>query len=365
MEKNITVLIKPSSNKCNLLCKYCFYNDVSKYRQIQFKGYMSEKTMNNLIEKAFSYANESINFAFQGGEPTLIGLTFFQNFVNKVNFENQKHHLKIDYSIQTNGILINDEWCKFLYKNNFLVGLSYDGKNIIQDKYRLFKNGEKTSTLIAKTLDLFNKYNIQYNLLCVISKDVAKNGKEIYYSLKNKSQGYIQFIPCLSPLDNQTSEYSLNNDDYYNFINDTFLCYYQDIKNKDYTSVRYFDNLIFVEQNIFAEQCGMSGKCSIQFVIEGDGSVYPCDFYCLDELCLGNINNQSFSDLENSNIAKEFIKPRIIDNGCSSCIAKRFCNNGCKRYSKNNKYLYCEALQKFINNNYSKIKEIVNIIKTY
>ena len=116
----MNILIKPVSSLCNMKCNYCFYHDESKNREFYFKGIMNDDTINNIIEKALEFSQNYINFAFQGGEPTLAGINYFKKFINKVKEKNIGNK-KISYSIQTNGLLIDKEWAKFLKENNFLV----------------------------------------------------------------------------------------------------------------------------------------------------------------------------------------------------------------------------------------------------
>ncbi|MCL2775215.1 MAG: radical SAM protein, partial [Oscillospiraceae bacterium] len=125
--EHLSVLIKPASSLCNLRCRYCFYHDISENRDMPSYGVMTEETADKLIENAVSSAEKSISFAFQGGEPTLAGLDYFNYFIKRVNTVNTVKRLQINYAIQTNGINVTEEFARFLKTNNFLVGLSLDG----------------------------------------------------------------------------------------------------------------------------------------------------------------------------------------------------------------------------------------------
>jgi uncharacterized protein len=132
--KNLTFLIKPASSSCNLCCRYCFYADVAKNREIANLGMMSSKIMRTLIQSAFRSIDScgQISFAFQGGEPTLAGLDFFKEFIEVVNAY-RISGVQVTYSIQTNGLAIQEDWAAFFRENNFLVGLSIDGDKSTHD----------------------------------------------------------------------------------------------------------------------------------------------------------------------------------------------------------------------------------------
>ncbi len=125
----LSLLIKPASSNCNLKCKYCFYHSIAENRVVPSYGMMDNDTLETLVSKALRYADYSCTFAFQGGEPTLVGLDFYRKLIELIKTYNVKN-IDIHYAIQTNGLLINDEWARFLAQNKFLVGISLDGTKI-------------------------------------------------------------------------------------------------------------------------------------------------------------------------------------------------------------------------------------------
>jgi len=158
--------------------------------------------------------------------------------------------------------------------------------------------------------------------------------------------------------------YSLNNKDYYIFLKDLFTLWYHDFMNGKYISIRLFDSII---QNLLGNlqvlPCFYLGRCQNQRVIEANGNIYPCDFYCLDEYYLGNINEVGFKDINEAPLLKDFIQESLeLPNECKQCPYLRLCRNGCKRYRINNKYYYCEAITRFYDNNLPKFKKVVEKI---
>ena len=169
--KNYTILIKPASSLCNMKCEYCFYEDVSNNRKIKSYGLMQEETLEKIIASSLEYTRGSLNFVFQGGEPTLVGITFYKKVIDFQKKHNN-HFVKIYNSIQTNGYSLDEEFIIFLKENNFLVGISYDGINEIHDKYRIDKDNNPTSNQIQKTIALLTKHQVEFNILCVVTQEI-------------------------------------------------------------------------------------------------------------------------------------------------------------------------------------------------
>lgn len=395
--EHLTILIKPASSLCNMRCRYCFYSSIADIRENASYGIMSEETADNIIKKALQ-SSSSVSFAFQGGEPTIAGLGFFRTFVEKVkeyntgnaiikatasnagnasnssnsantgnssnsantgNSDNQasKGIKNVFYSMQTNGLNIDEEFAAFLKVNNFLVGLSIDGYKEIHDFLRVDSKGDGTFNRIMKTVRLFEKHKVDFNVLTVINAYTAKHIEKIYTFFKKNNFRYLQFIPCLDPLDRQPLEfdYSLTPALYGKFLKTLFKLYYDDFMNDNYVSIRFFDNLVRVAAGQPSEQCGMLGFCSGQFVIEGDGTVFPCDFYCVDNWQTGNINEMGFDEIYKSDKMQEFIRTSIYDSTkCKACDVYNLCRGGCRRDRDiatngiaGDSNIYCEALHDF------------------
>ncbi len=345
----LSIMIKPASSLCNMRCRYCFYHDVAENRDVPNFGLMSEATAENLIKKALDFANgESVAFAFQGGEPLIAGIDFFKSFVSKVKKFNVRSS-SIFYGLQTNGTLITDEWASFFKENNFLIGLSLDG-NEKNNRFRVDANGNNTFYKILTAANILEKHGVDFNILTVLTGNCAENIEEIYKFFRSKNFRYLQFIPCLRPFgDKSENELYMTNEQYADFLIKGFNMYVKDYVRGQYTSVRYFDNLVHLYLGNPTEQCGACGHCTHQFVAEGNGNVYPCDFYCRDEWLLGNINESGFDALANCELAKRFIIESLKqDEKCKTCRLYPICRGGgCKRSKFDRDY--CEAYKKFFN----------------
>ena len=368
--KSMSVLIKPSSSNCNMRCKYCFYFDETDNREVASYGFMQQETMQNLIDFVLGNATHSCNFAFQGGEPTVIGIGFFKNFVDYVKKQNTKQ-LTINYSIQTNGYLINAEWAKFFSENKFLLGLSLDGTKEVNDFNRIDTNGVGTFNKIMKATQLLNANKVEYNILTVVTKQSAKNVEKIYNFFKKNNFAWQQYIPCIDPIGVQRggNNYSITPEIYAGFLKKLFDSYYIDFKNGKRVSVRYFDNIITMLAGMPPETCGMLGFCTNQYVVEADGGVYPCDFYMLDSYRLGNINTDSLQALDAKREEIGFIQKSLqVDDDCKKCKWMPICRGGCRRDRDNfgnatlSKTYLCEAYTAFYEHAYPRLCEIANIL---
>lgn len=327
----ISIMFKPASSLCNMRCKYCFYHSLAHNRESYSYGFLQEKVFADTIKKAFEFTKgQTVNISFQGGEPLLRGIDFFINAMDIVKKENI-YNATVHFGLQTNGLLIDKEWCKFFKDNNFLIGLSLDGDEKANEN-RVDNDLQPTFDRVVSSAKILQKYGVDFNILTVLTPYVAKNIQSIYTFFTSNGCKHLQFIPCLSPLNEPKGKMSVSAQEYADFLIELFNMYLFDFINNNYTSVRQLDNFVHLVHHRKAEQCGMNGHCTHQFVIEGDGSIYPCDFYCTDEYKLGNIQDTNFAELSIHPIALEFIKESLIlPEKCKSCNYFMLCQGGCKR----------------------------------
>ncbi|MEG1525587.1 MAG: anaerobic sulfatase maturase [Clostridia bacterium] len=331
--RHLNILMKPASSNCNLRCRYCFYHDETENRSVQSFGFMSEQTLEAIVQKALSFATESCTFGFQGGEPTLAGLDFFQNVIALQKKHNTKN-LNIRNALQTNGMLLDDDWASFLAENKFLVGISLDGDESLHNLYRKDAQEEGTFARVMQGIEALKRHNVEFNVLTVVTAQTAKRIKEIYSFFMKHGFVYQQYIACLDPVGESkgTRKYSLTPELYARFLKNLFDVWYEDRIAGRFVYNRYLENLAAILRGQHAESCDMNGVCSVQYAIESDGSVYPCDFYMLDAYCIGNLNTNSWQEIDRNRDRIGFIpQSAILPEQCRNCPWLRLCRGGCRR----------------------------------
>ncbi len=364
----INVLVKPASSACNMRCKYCFYEDEAANRAVGFAGMMSDETAEKLIESAARFASGTCSFMFQGGEPTLAGLDFYRHFI-----ETEKKYVRDDlqffHSIQTNCYALDEEWVRFFKENNFFVGVSLDGNSDLHDLNRFSKHGGGTYSKVMKAIKLLEKHKVDFNILSVVTAKAARSAEKTFNFFKKQGFDNLQFIACLDPIDGSGS-FSPDEDEYYRFLSHMFSLWFVELKSGRYISIRQFDNWFNILLGGAPEACNMCGRCSVQFVVEGDGSVYPCDFYALDEYKLGTVEKNSFDEMLASQTAQKFIEASLyVPEECKSCRWYPLCRNGCRRErellpdGKIGKTRWCGAYRRFFEENERDIATALQIIK--
>lgn len=361
----LSVLLKPASSLCNMRCGYCFYADVADHRTDFSHGMMSEDTLEVLTEKALAYADGQCAFLFQGGEPTLAGLSFYEKAIAFQQKYNRKR-VAIRNAIQTNGLNLSREWAEFFAKHDFLAGVSVDGDSAIHNTLRLDGAGEGTYARVMDGIQRLKNAGCQYNILCVVTREVARHGARVYKALKK--HGYLQFIPCVDGFDGEKSPYALAASEYGRFLDTIFDLYRRDYQSGAYVSERTFDNWIGMLLGAPPESCAMAGRCTANLVVEGDGSVYPCDFYVLDEWRLGNILTDDVDGMLSSDAAKAFVERALnVAEECGPCRWRPLCRGGCRRDRETHlgapleRNRFCEAYQGFFEKNIQRLEEIARM----
>ncbi len=294
----LNVLIKPVSSACNLNCSYCFYADLSRKRETASYGVMSLETLEQTVKRIFEYAESECTIAWQGGEPTLAGLSFFRAYLALEKKYNTRN-VRVTRCLQTNGYHLDEEWASFLAENEFLTGLSLDGTRALHDTFRRTPEGGETFSSILETARLFDRFGVAYNLLTVVNRQTAASAEEIYRFYQETGFHYQQYIVCLDPVGEEPGQrpWSLSPSDYGSFLIKLFDLWYQDCLLGRAPYIRQFENYLDLLLGIPPESCEQRGSCGLQTVIEADGSVYPCDFYASDAYCLGNLTQSSLEGI--------------------------------------------------------------------
>ncbi|NCC63882.1 MAG: SPASM domain-containing protein [Spirochaetia bacterium] len=341
---HLTLMIKPASAACNLRCDYCFYFDEVANRDVGIRPMMGHEVVASIITKSIELAKH-ITYAFQGGEPSLAGLAFFERFVSMVE-QYKKDDTLVSYAFQTNGLLIDETWAQFFKKYHFLVGVSLDGPPRLNDLHRHDREGTKSGRLVMQNIALMQKIGVEFNILSVVTNELAQNISMVFPYFVNHGLLFHQYIACMDPLEGGRN--FLSAEVYATFLKQLFDLWYAAWQSGKPVSVRFFDNLVGMIAGYPPESCDMSGVCSANYVVESNGDIYPCDFYCIDEELLGNIITDSFSALDEKRKELRFIEdsPNRID-ACVHCPWAALCRGGCKRYRTEQGYRFCTSMQEF------------------
>ena len=353
----LSLLIKPVSGACNMRCEYCFYQDVMQNREKQVLPRMTLETLENLVRRAFVYAEGSVSFAFQGGEPTLIGVQWFEHLIRLQKKYNTRR-IDVHNSVQTNGYCLSDELIDLFAREKFLVGVSLDGDEKTHDLFRKDHAGNPTYHTVLKNIRRLQEKNVDFNILCVVTQALAHRGRDIMDTLGDFP--FLQFIPCLDALNGDKGAHSLTAEGYARFLCDTFDVYYDGFDKGGLVSVRNFDNYISMLLGAPPESCAMAGRCGLYYLIESDGSVYPCDFYVLDEWCMGNINQHGFVRLAKSEVGAAFRERSFpVPDDCRACRWYGLCRNGCCREREaDGVNKWCQSYKRFFDYTYERMQRL-------
>lgn len=335
--KNYSIMLKPASSLCDLRCKYCFYADVSNLRCVRSFGVMRDETALELIrniERSLA-PGDQVTLAFQGGEPTLAGLGLLHTIVEAAG--RWDRGIRVHYALQTNAMHLDEEWCRFLKEHDFLVGVSHDLLPEQHNAVRVDAAGAPTMKRVEQSIALLRKHDVAFNVLCTLTNQIARHPQQVWKRILQLDLQYVQFTPCLDELDHPgESVYAITPKRFASFYNTLFRLWLAEYQAGRYRSVKLFDDVISALAFGIPGTCGMGGRCQPQLVVEADGTVYPCDFYCLDPYALGDLTKQTIPELFSSPALTAFLdRPRAPRPAhCAECAFAGFCGGGCERMQR-------------------------------
>lgn len=373
-QQGIHIVAKPIGPKCNLNCDYCFYLE----KQALFpKGedyMMSDEVLQAYITKYITLQpTPVVGFVWQGGEPTLLGLDFYKRVVELQRpYAGQK---EITNSLQTNGTLLDDEWCAFLKENNFLVGLSLDGPKEIHDRYRKDRGGKGSFDKVMRGLKLLQKHGVEYNVMATVARETTYKPLEVYRFFKDQNVEFIQFAPVIERVagaeeqelglklagysslsadqeNSQVTDWSVVPEAYGDFL---IAVFDEWIRNDvGTTNVMNFEWALNSWIGNSSPVCQFAQSCGKAIMLEHNGDLYACDHSMYPEFKLGNIVNDNPVRLAENSVAKGFgVKDANLPVSCQECDVLKACWGGCPKHrfartwNDEPVYYLCEGYKKY------------------
>lgn len=298
--KALSLYIKPVSSRCDMRCAYCLFADDAGGRSLPDHGPMSLEVLEEVIRKALSEAEESCNFAFVGGEPTLAGLDFYRRLVDLEDRHN-RNGVAVSHALATNGLHIDAEWAAFLAKYNFVTTVSIDADKKAHGALRPDVNGKDTHNRAVLAVRHLAEHGAEHNIATVLTRALASHPDRTYRYYKDRGFRHMHFIPCLAGPGEEPEPYALDSEQYGKFLCRAFDLWYRDFTQGEYLSIRFFDSCV----HALAGHAPTGGG-DPDPLIESDGSVYLCD-PCADAAPLvGNIREDSFASMLESDAARGF-----------------------------------------------------------
>ncbi|WP_437949283.1 anaerobic sulfatase maturase [Sorangium sp. So ce296] len=327
------VITKPIGAICNINCAYCFYLDKERLYDYPTRGSFRmaddvlERYVQQYIEAQPSTAEE-VGFAWQGGEPTLMGLDFFRRAV-----ELQKKHARpgqrVTNSLQTNGMLLDDAWCAFLRDEGFLVGISIDGPEPSHDRYRLDMEGRGTFKRVMKGLEAMKRSGVEFNTLTVVQRDNGDHGARVYRFLKEIGSRFMQLIPIVEHKDGKLSDRTVEPAQWGRFLTAVWDEWIAEDVGEIF--VQHFDMMLGITMGFPSTLCVHARTCGRALAVEHNGDLYSCDHFVTPEHLLGNITKKRLSVLVDGPQQARFGQDKLdtLPRYCRECDHQKYCYGGC------------------------------------
>jgi uncharacterized protein len=325
------VMAKPRGAICNLDCAYCYYLEKEElYPEGSFR--MDAETLEAYVKQyVTSQLVPHVTFAWQGGEPTLMGLDFYRRAV-ALQQEYAPPGMTVVNAFQTNGTTLDDAWCSFFRENDFLIGISIDGPREMHDAYRLDKGGAPTFDRVINGLRLLQKHGVEFNVLTTLHAANVRHPLKVYRFLRDEASAtHIQFIPIVEPESQGVSERSVTGAAYGAFLNRVFDEWIR--RDVGSVSVQSFDQAYGAFHGGGASLCVHRETCGNALVIEHNGDVYSCDHFVRPEHRLGNIRERRLRSMAGSQAQHDFgeAKSTSLPRQCRACDVRVACNGGCPK----------------------------------
>lgn len=382
-----SLMTKPIGPRCNIDCQYCYYLEKEKLypseKKFQMRAEVLESYIRQTIEASVDAGMQEVPFAWQGGEPTILGVDYFRQVVAL-----QKKHapegVTVTNALQTNGILLNDDWGAFLKDNEFLVGISIDGPKKVHDRYRIDRAGRPTFDAVMRGLEVLQRCEVEHNALTTVHRANGGKGKEIYRFLKGLGIEFMQFIPIAERAGrdglagapqvdkepgNTVTSWSVSPRVYGKFLCDIFDTWFSRDIGKVY--VQFFDVQLGLWMGHRSSLCVFAETCGNALALEHDGSLYSCDHYVYPEYRLGNITETPMRELLWTDRQREFGRDKAdgLTAQCKSCSFRFACNGGCPKHrfakakdGEEGHNYFCESYTMFFRHAGTRLQDMARLV---
>lgn len=395
-ERPFHLLAKPIGPICNLDCHYCYYLHTEDLYGRGTHWQMSESRLETFVRQYIEsqpLQARAVEFVWQGGEPTLLGLDFFRNAI-RLQKQYARPGLTVQNCLQTNGLLLDESWCRFLRENDFLVGLSIDGPPELHNAYRVNRQGQPSHPAVLKALQLLQSQGVAFNVLVCVHRANGDHGAEVYRYLRDQGCRHIQLIPIVErrncgrhaeamvanelpqsfSMDNAreaVSSRSVLPHQFGKFLISVFDEWLQQDVGKVF--VQLFDEALAMWSGLESSLCIFRRECGQSLAIEHNGDVYSCDHFVKPSHLLGNIDLKSLNSLVDLPFQKNFgsSKMTALPLYCRSCEVRFACNGECPK----NRFLstpdgepglnyLCEGYRMFFNHIDPTMRKMAAVIRS-
>ncbi|HXH02647.1 MAG TPA: anaerobic sulfatase-maturation protein [Candidatus Competibacteraceae bacterium] len=394
MIRSFHVMAKPVGPLCNLDCQYCFYQEKERLFPKRERFRIADETLEAFIRQYIQLqTTPEIHFIWQGGEPTLLGIDFFRKAISI-----QKQYADgrpIRNAIQTNGTLLDDEWCRFLSEHDFLVGISLDGPAHLHDRYRVDKQGHPTFAAVMRGIEALKRQGTAFNTLTVVNRLNADHPLEVYRFLKEIGSGFIQFIPLVERKADRAARdlnltlaappaldagsgaaapvtpWSVTPRQYGEFLVTIFDEWIRRDVGK--VCVQTFEVALGNWMGMGSGLCVFAPRCGTAMAMEHNGDVYACDHYVYPDYRLGNVLQHSLVELLSSPQQRKFANDKFdaLPKRCRNCEVRFACHGECPK----NRFIetadgdpglnyLCTAYRRFFNHIDPYMQRMAHLLRT-
>jgi uncharacterized protein len=321
---------------------------------------MSDEVLSEMIAQYMNMV-EAASLSWQGGEPMIMGLDFFQAAV-RYEMKFGRTGQIVGNSVQTNGVLVDAEWAKFFNRYKFLIGLSLDGPREFHDRYRTFYDGRGSFDDVMRAAKVLREYEVEFNILAVVNDRTVKHPDLLYDFFVSEGFQYLQFIPCTErdPRTGELTPFSVNPEEYGDFLCALFDRWYNN--GNPIVSIRLFDGILASMLGMDPGMCLLKDHCGDYVVVEYNGDVYPCDFFVQSDMFLGNLLERPLPEIIATDKFKWFSTLRRGDyEECKLCRWNEICHNSCPRFRYalggfNERSYLCEAFRRFLKHSHRRFR---------